>query len=301
MKFSEGLRKGLAIREKLGRPYCAAVIVAAGSSSRMGGTNKILTVLEKLPVICRTVDAFDRCSLIDEIIVVTQKDLMEKVSRYLAAYGKMRMVVAGGEMRTDSVMAGLAAVSDKAQLVAVHDGARPLVTDEVIRAAVVKAKKFAAAAPADGAVARALDLAAGDRVPERDVVRQRQPLLFLDRRRAFAAQHRRQHRPEPVLRVPVEKHRLPRLDRRKRAQDQNPGASVVQRRDRVVDPLHHRAAMSASTASSFVAHEQTKRPASCSSSTWPVISKAKSCRSRSICAWLSTRKTWLVGETAKSR
>ena len=47
MKFSEGLRKGLAIREKLGRPYCAAVIVAAGSSSRMGGTNKILTVLEK--------------------------------------------------------------------------------------------------------------------------------------------------------------------------------------------------------------------------------------------------------------
>ena len=105
MKFSEGLRKGLAIREKLGRPYCAAVIVAAGSSSRMGGTNKILTVLEKLPVICRTVDAFDRCSLIDEIIVVTQKDLMEKVSRYLAAYGKMRMVVAGGETRTDSVMA----------------------------------------------------------------------------------------------------------------------------------------------------------------------------------------------------
>ena len=113
MKFSEGLRKGLAIREKLGRPYCAAVIVAAGSSSRMGGTNKILTVLEKLPVICRTVDAFDRCSLIDEIIVVTQKDLMEKVSRYLAAYGKMRMVVAGGETRTDSVMAvsGVSGVS----------------------------------------------------------------------------------------------------------------------------------------------------------------------------------------------
>ena len=51
MKFSEGLRKGLAIREKLGRPYCAAVIVAAGSSSRMGGTNKILTGLEKLPVL----------------------------------------------------------------------------------------------------------------------------------------------------------------------------------------------------------------------------------------------------------
>ena len=43
MKLSEGLRKGLAIKEKIGRPYCAAVIVAAGTSSRMGGTNKILT------------------------------------------------------------------------------------------------------------------------------------------------------------------------------------------------------------------------------------------------------------------
>ena len=122
MKLSEGLRKGLAIKEKIGRPYCAAVIVAAGTSSRMGGTNKILTVLENLPVICRTVDVFDKCAMIDEIIVVTQQELLEKVSRYLKAYDKMRMVVAGGETRTDSVMAGLAAVSDRAQLVAVHDG-----------------------------------------------------------------------------------------------------------------------------------------------------------------------------------
>ena len=148
MKLSERLRKGLAIKEKIGRSYCAAVIVAAGTSSRMGGTNKILTVLENLPVICRTVDVFDKCAMIDEIIVVTQQELLEKVSRYLKAYDKMRMVVAGGETRTDSVMAGLAAVSDRAQLVAVHDGARPLVTDEVICRAVSKAKKFGAAAPA---------------------------------------------------------------------------------------------------------------------------------------------------------
>lgn len=91
MKLSEGLRKGLAIKEKIGRPYCAAVIVAAGTSSRMGGTNKILTVLENLPVICRTVDVFDKCAMIDEIIVVTQQELLEKVSRYLKAYDKMRM------------------------------------------------------------------------------------------------------------------------------------------------------------------------------------------------------------------
>ena len=62
MKLSEGLRKGLAIREKIGRPYCAAIIVAAGASTRMAGTNKILTVLENLPVICRTVDVFDNAA-----------------------------------------------------------------------------------------------------------------------------------------------------------------------------------------------------------------------------------------------
>ena len=68
MKLSEGLRRGMELKQKLLHPYCAAVIVAAGTSSRMGGTNKILTVLENLPVICRTVDTFDRCDLIDEII-----------------------------------------------------------------------------------------------------------------------------------------------------------------------------------------------------------------------------------------
>ena len=51
MKLSEGLRRGMELKQKLLHPYCAAVIVAAGTSSRMGGTNKILTVLENLPVI----------------------------------------------------------------------------------------------------------------------------------------------------------------------------------------------------------------------------------------------------------
>ena len=158
MKLSEGLRKGLAIKEKIGRPYCAAVIVAAGTSSRMGGTNKILTVLEILPVICRTVDVFDKCAMIDEIIVVTQQELLEKVSRYLKAYDKMRMVVAGGETRTDSVMAGLAAVSDRAQLVAVHDGARPLVTDDLLAAALQNAKEQGIALTDDCSAVEALGM-----------------------------------------------------------------------------------------------------------------------------------------------
>lgn len=148
MKLSEVARKGIQVKQRLLRPYCAAVIVAAGSSSRMSGTNKILARLGGLPVICRTVDAFDRCAVIDEIIVVTQREMMEKISRYCASYSKVRMIVAGGETRTQSVMAGVAAVSERTQLVAVHDGARPLVTDAVITRAAAKAAKFAAAAPA---------------------------------------------------------------------------------------------------------------------------------------------------------
>mgnify|MGYP000365120476 CR=1 FL=1 len=148
MKLSESLRKGLAIKEKIGRPYCAAVIVAAGTSSRMGGTNKILTVLENLPVICRTVDVFDKCAMIDEIIVVTRPDVIERMSRVCVAYEKVHIVVSGGASRTESVQKGLAAVSEGTQLVAVHDGARPLVPAEVITKAVAKAAKFGAAAPA---------------------------------------------------------------------------------------------------------------------------------------------------------
>lgn len=148
MKLSEISRKALTIQRKLGRSYCAAVIVAAGSSTRMGGENKILALLERLPVICRTVDVFDRCAMIDEIVVVTQPELMEKISRYLHAYEKVRLIVPGGKTRTESVMAGVQAVSERAALIAVHDGARPLITDAIICAAVAKAQRFGAAAPA---------------------------------------------------------------------------------------------------------------------------------------------------------
>ena len=140
--------KAVSLKRSLSHPYCAAVIVAAGSASRMEGTDKIFTLLDRLPVICRTVEAFQKCSLIDEIVLVTRPEKLERLSRLCPAYPKVRMVVPGGETRLESVLAGLRAVSEQTQLVAVQDGARPLVSEKVISAAVVQAGRCGAAAPA---------------------------------------------------------------------------------------------------------------------------------------------------------
>ena len=148
MKLSNLLRKAQSVKQKLEHPYTAAVIVAAGSATRMGGVDKIFAPIAKLPVICRTLAAFNNHPAIDEIIVVTRPDVIERMSRVCVAYEKVRIVVSGGASRTESVQKGLAAISEGTQLVAVHDGARPLVPAEVITKAVAKAAKFGAAAPA---------------------------------------------------------------------------------------------------------------------------------------------------------
>ena len=146
MKLSNLLRKAQSVKQKLEHPYTAAVIVAAGSATRMGSVDKIFAPIAKLPVICRTLAAFNNHPAIDEIIVVTRPDVIERMSR--VSYEKVHIVVSGGASRTESVQKGLAAVSEGTQLVAVHDGARPLVPAEVITKAVAKAAKFGAAAPA---------------------------------------------------------------------------------------------------------------------------------------------------------
>ena len=148
MKLSQLYRKALTIRQKLDHPRCAAIIVAAGSASRMNGIDKILAKLDGMPIICRSIEAFEHNHLVDEIIVVARRETMEQTAELCAAYPKVRIVVPGGQTRTDSVLAGLEAVSEGTQFVAVHDGARPLVPDEVISRTIAKAEKFSAAAPA---------------------------------------------------------------------------------------------------------------------------------------------------------
>lgn len=127
---------------------CGAVIVAAGSASRMGGIDKVMAKLRGEPMILRTVRNFQNCDAISEIVVVTREDLILPITGLCKGLSKVTAVVAGGKSRQESVHLGLNALSDKVKLVAVHDGARPLITWQVIDRTVRAANTYGAAAPA---------------------------------------------------------------------------------------------------------------------------------------------------------
>ena len=120
------------IRKLLPLKYCGAVIVAAGTASRMGGIDKVMAQLKGRPLIVHTVETFQNCDAIKEIVVVTRPDLLATVTGLCAQFDTVTAVVAGGKDRQESVEAGLAALSKKVKLVAVQDGARPLITCQVI-------------------------------------------------------------------------------------------------------------------------------------------------------------------------
>lgn len=80
MQLADSIRKARQVKNKLSHPSCAAVIVAAGSSARMGGTDKILAELGGLPVLSRTLRVFDDHDMIDTIIVVAREEQMPKIA-----------------------------------------------------------------------------------------------------------------------------------------------------------------------------------------------------------------------------
>lgn len=136
-------------RKKDKTPHCSAVIVAAGSSQRMG-SDKLSAQLGCMPVLARTLLAFQNCELVDEIILVTRMEKVVELADLCKKYGidKASKVIRGGSTRTESALAGVSEVKAGAKLIAIHDGARPLVTDELIRATVIAADKHMAAVPA---------------------------------------------------------------------------------------------------------------------------------------------------------
>lgn len=135
-------------RKLLKLKNCGTVIVAAGTASRMGGIDKVMAPLRGEPMIVRTVRTFQECDAISEIVIVTREDLILPITSLCREMPKVKAVVCGGKSRQESVGRGLNALSDKVKLAAVHDGARPLITWQVIDRAVRAANTYGAAAPA---------------------------------------------------------------------------------------------------------------------------------------------------------
>lgn len=125
-----------------------AVIAAAGSSSRMGGRDKLAEPLDGIPVILRTLAAVEAVPEIREIVVVTREDRVEEYRRLLGQCSRLRAVVPGGSTRQESVRNGVRALSPDCTLAAIHDGARPLVTPEVFARCIEAAQSCGAATAA---------------------------------------------------------------------------------------------------------------------------------------------------------
>lgn len=123
-----------------------AVIVAAGNSTRMqsGGASKLLMPIAGEPVLRHTLRAFDRAACIDEIIVVTRACDFDAVREAAAGIVKPVRLAEGGAARQDSVANGAALCAD-ADYIAVHDGARPMITPELIGQVCADAQRYGAA------------------------------------------------------------------------------------------------------------------------------------------------------------
>lgn len=141
-KITKGMRKVLPLKT------CGAVLVAAGSASRMGGIDKVMAPLGGTPMIVRTARAFQDCEAIKEIVIVTRQDLILPITGLCQGMDKVKAVVVGGGSRQESVWLGLNALSKEVELAAVHDGARPLVSGALIDRVVRAAHSYGAAAPA---------------------------------------------------------------------------------------------------------------------------------------------------------
>ena len=133
-----------------GKRVWSVVVVAAGSAKRMQGIDKILAPVCGVPILLRTLRVFQSNESISQIVIVTRDDLISSISEMCKTelLDKVTDVVAGGAERVDSVRAGLRAVRSDAQLIAIHDGARPFLTQRVLDEVLRQAATTGAAAPA---------------------------------------------------------------------------------------------------------------------------------------------------------
>ena len=137
-------------RNDIKRPFVSAIIPAAGSSARMGeDCNKLLMPLGGIPLLMRTLMIFEHCSLVDEIVIVCREGDMMTYAHLCESFGmnKVSQLVRGGDSRAESVLCGIKACAEQTEFVAIHDGARPLLQQDMLRQIITDAMAHGAATP----------------------------------------------------------------------------------------------------------------------------------------------------------
>lgn len=142
------------LRAVAGQPkkdyFTSAIIVAGGSGTRMGdiSTTKQLIELNGIPVVVHSMLAFEKCPVIDEIVVAAREDELRLYPALREKYkiSKLRAVAIGGATRQESVLSAFRKISKKSEFVAVHDAARCCITPEMIELTACEAYKYGAAA-----------------------------------------------------------------------------------------------------------------------------------------------------------
>jgi 2-C-methyl-D-erythritol 4-phosphate cytidylyltransferase len=147
-----------------------AIIVAAGSSKR-AGFDKLLAKIAGRPVIQHTLTAFEKATCVNDVLVVSRETVAMRHFILQTNLRKIRRVVRGGVRRQDSVQAGLNALDNEVEFVAVHDAARPLITPREIDRVFAAARKHGAAALATP-ITDTLKLADADHVVSGSIDRQ---------------------------------------------------------------------------------------------------------------------------------
>ena len=130
---------------------CVAIVPAAGTSSRMKSSgNKLFIEIGGVPVIVLTLLTLQKSPFIDEIIIPTQKELISDILNLCKAHSlnKVKSVIGGGKTRVESVYNGIKEAESRFDLVAIHDAARPFVSQKIIEETILAADKYTAAAPA---------------------------------------------------------------------------------------------------------------------------------------------------------
>lgn len=135
--------------EKRRNDMTVAILLAAGNSVRMG-QDKLSAVLGDRPVLAHTLGVFEACDAIDAIVLVARPQDKERYEALCGQYGigKLITVCCGGATRQQSARNGLAAVPQDCTLLAIHDGARPLLREDVLLRVLQDAEKYGAATAA---------------------------------------------------------------------------------------------------------------------------------------------------------